>query len=192
MAAFSAGGRGFRMTAQLAPGRQERVATLLGWALFIAFFALFINIVTLPRTALDQREALRMWHDSLGFLVFFLVLIRLWWWFSGPTPQKPETLSAASFNFNRALLFAFLLVFAVEGLIGPFYAWSEDRDVGFFGVFLPRLMAPNENVRMATGYMHSALGFYYMMLGTLWLFYGAYQQFRYRAGWRRLFPGAAV
>ena len=84
------------------------------------------------------------------------------------------------------------MVFAVEGLIGPFYAWSERGQVGFFGTYLVQWTPKSEPVRMAVGYLHSALAFYYMMLATIWLFFGAYQHFRYRVGLRRLFPGAAV
>lgn len=173
-------------------GRQDRTATWLGWLLFLSFLALFINIINLPRTALDQRAPLQMLHDTLGFVVFVLVLARLYWWVRGPKPRPPEGLPAASFNFNRAIFLALLLTFVAEALIGPFYAWSERGNVGFFGAYLPVLMGKSEGVRIPMGYLHSALGFYYMMLVTIWLFFGAYQHFRYRVGLRRLFPGAAV
>jgi len=180
------------MTESTQAGRQDRAATVLGWLLFISFLALFINIVNLPRTPLDQRAPLQMLHDSLGFVVFVLVICRLAWWFRGPAPRPPEGLPAASFNFNRAILLALLVTFTLEALIGPFYAWAEGRNVGFFGTYLPTLMAPSENVRIPAGYLHSALGFYYMMLVTIWLFFGTYQHLRYRVGLRRLWPGAAV
>ena len=38
------------MTEHLAPGTQDRVATILGWAIFVTFFILFFNIINLPRT----------------------------------------------------------------------------------------------------------------------------------------------
>lgn len=180
------------MTESTQSGRQDRTATVLGWLLFVSFLALFVNIVTLPRTPLDQRAPLQMLHDSIGFIVFVLVIARLVWWFRGPAPSAPDGLPTASFNFNRAILFALLLTFAAEALIGPFYAWAEGRNVGFFGTYLPTLMQPRESIRIPTGYLHSALGFYYMMLVTIWLVFGAYQHFRYRVGLRRLWPGAAV
>jgi cytochrome b561 len=180
------------MTNYPQPGRQDRAATLLGWLLFVSFVALMVNIIVLPRTALDQRAPLQMLHDTLGFVVFALVLARLYWWLQGPKPQPPAGLPPASFNFNRAILLALLLTFAAEAIIGPFYAWSERGNVGFFGAYLPDLMQPSEGVRVPMGYLHSTLGFYYLMLFMIWLFFGLYQHIRYRVGLRRLFPGAAV
>ena len=110
------------MTAQTEPGRQDSRATIFGWLLFLTFFALFWNIIMLPRTALDQREVLRGFHDSLGLTVIVLAAVRLWLMARWPAPAAPEGLPAASFNFNRALLVALYLVFAANGLIGFLYA----------------------------------------------------------------------
>jgi len=180
------------MTDITAPGRQSRPATIIGWLMFLAFFALFWNIIMLPRTALDQREVLRGVHDSLGLVVIVLAALRLWLMIRWPAPQAPDGLPAASFNFNRTLLVALYLVFAANGLIGFFYAWAEGREVVTFGMQLPRLVAKSESLRMTTGYLHSALGFYYMMLFSIWVAYGIYQHIRYRAGLLRLLPGSRV
>lgn len=180
------------MAGEMQPGRQDGIATALGWAIFVVFLVLLVNIIWLPRTAIDQRQGLQMYHDSLGFLLLALVLVRLAWWLRAPAPRPPAGLPPASFNFNRALLLALFLTFAAEGLIGPLYAWAEGRNVGFFGAYLPRLTAPSEGLRMATGYLHSSLAFYYLMLGSLWLCFTAYQHFRYRVGLRRMWPGTAV
>ena len=67
------------MSEQLAPGQQDKVATYLGWAIFITFFILFFNIINLPRTPLGQREGMQLWHDSLGWIVGALCWIRLYW-----------------------------------------------------------------------------------------------------------------
>lgn len=180
------------MTIQTPAGLQDRFATLMGWALAILFFALLINIITLPRTPLDQRYTLRVVHDSLGLIVSLLAAVRLWWFVRGPAPRPPPGLPESSFAFNRAILVALCLVFAVTGLIGFFYAWGEGRDVVLFGLTVPALVAKRETVRIPMGYLHSALGFYYLMLFGIWLAWGLYQHLRYRVGLRRLLPGARV
>ena len=87
---------------------------------------------------------------------------------------------------------ALLIVFAVESIIGFIYTWGIGHDVVLFGIHMPALLAKSEPIRMSMGYLHSALGFYYLMLFCIWLAYGFYQKFRFHVGVKRLFPGASV
>jgi cytochrome b561 len=164
----------------------------MGWTLALLFAVLFVNIVMLPRTALDQRYTLRVVHDSLGLVVSVLAAVRLWWFARDPAPVPPPGLPAASFAFNRAILVALCLVFAVTGVIGFIYAWGEGREVVLFGITLPHLVAKSETARIPMGYLHSTLGFYYIMLFCIWLAFGWYQHLRYRVGLMRLLPGSRV
>ena len=84
------------------------------------------------------------------------------------------------------------MTFAVETLVGTIYAWGIGEAVAVFGIPIPSLLQKSEPTRMAMGYFHSALGFYYLMLISIWLAYGFYQHLRYHTGLRRLFPGAWV
>jgi cytochrome b561 len=173
-------------------GIQPPALTILGWVLAVSFAALFYNIVEMPRTALELREPLRQFHFSLGLVVSVLALWRLIWWFTGPKLTGPEGLPPASFAFHRSILFALLVVFVVETVIGFIYAWGIGDAVSLFGIHLPAFLAKSEALRMAYGYFHSSLGFYYMMLLSIWLAYGVYQHWRYKSGLKRLFPGASV
>ncbi len=180
------------MSTPLPPGIQDRRSTIMGWTLAVLFAVLLINIVMLPRTALDQRYTLRLVHDSLGLIVAVVAGVRLWWFARDPAPAPPPGLPENSFAFNRCILVFLCLVFAVTGVIGFFYAWGEGRDVVLFGITLPRLVAKSEEIRIPMGYMHSTLGFYYIMLFCIWLAFGFYQHLRYRVGLRRLLPGSRV
>lgn len=175
-----------------AAGIQDQRSTIMGWTLALLFTVLLVNIVMLPRTALDQRDTLRLVHDSLGLVVSVLAAIRLWWFLRDPAPLPPPGLPESSFAFNRTILVFLCLVFAVTGVIGFFYAWGEGRDVVLFGITLPRMVAKSEAVRIPMGYLHSTLAFYYIMLFCIWLAFGLYQHFRYRVGLRRLLPGSRV
>jgi cytochrome b561 len=177
---------------ELAPGTQDPVATILGWAIFVVFFVLFINILNLPRTPLGEREGMQLWHDSLGWIVGALCIARLYWFAKGPKPTPPQGMPEDSFAYSRAILFMLVLVFALEFLIGIFYAWGEGRNVNFFGAVFPQLVETSEPLRVSTGYPHSALAFYYLMLFTIWIVLGWWQNRRYNVGWRRLFPGEKV
>jgi cytochrome b561 len=180
------------MSEQLVPGNQDKVATLLGWAIFVTFFILFFNIINLPRTPLGEREGMQLWHDSLGWIVGALCWARLYWFVKGPKPNPPEGMPEDSFAFSRAIVFVLILVFALEFLIGIFYAWGEARQVNFFGAIFPQLVETSEPLRISTGYPHSALAFYYLMLFCLWFAVGIWQNKKYQSGWRRLFPGEKV
>jgi len=180
------------MTSDLPTGQQSRRSTILGWIMFIAFAVLFWNIVTMPRTALDQREFLHAMHYSIGTFVFLLACLKLAWWVKDPRPVTPAGLPPASFAFSRAILLALMLVFVAEGVIGFAYAWGTGHHVSLFGIPVPALLPKSEPTRMAMGYFHSALGFYYLMLFAIWLAFGLYQHLRYRVGLKRLWPGAQV
>ena len=54
------------------------------------------------------------------------------------------------------------------------------------------MVARGEAVRIPMGYLHSSLGFYYLMLLSIWFVFGFYQHWRYKVGLRRLLPGARV
>ncbi len=180
------------MSNELAPGIQDRRSTIMGYVLALLFFVLFINTINLPRTALDQRATLRLIHDSFGVIVLLLAAVRLYWHYRDPAPQPPLGLPENSFAFNRTILVFLYATFTITGLIGFIYAWGEGRDVMLFGITLPDLVARSESVRVPMGYLHSSLGFYYLMLLSIWFAFGFYQHRRYKVGLRRLLPGARV
>jgi cytochrome b561 len=180
------------MADEIAPGVQPRRLTILGWLLAGSFLVLFWNIIQMPRTALDQREFLHAFHYSLGLVVSILAIVRLVWWFQGPKLSGPASLPEGSFAFHRAILFALVLTFAIESIIGFAYAWGTGHEVVLFGLPTPPGMSKSEPARMSMGYLHSALAFYYLMLMTMWFLLGLYQHFRYKTGIRRLFPGSRI
>lgn len=180
------------MSEESVPGQQSGRMTVLGWLVAITFIVLLWNIIQMPRTALDQREPLMFFHYSLGLVVSILAAIRIYWWLREPPPEPPNGLPVGSFGFNRAILLALLLVFAVETIIGFAYAWGAGHDVVLFGVHLPDVIGKSEPMRMSMGYFHSALGFYYLMLFVIWFAFGIYQKIRYGVGLKRMFPGSSV
>ncbi|MCL4780474.1 MAG: cytochrome b/b6 domain-containing protein [Gammaproteobacteria bacterium] len=180
------------MSNELAPGIQDRRSTIMAYVLVSCFIILFFNTINLPRTALDQRATLRLVHDSFGLIVLLLAAVRLYWHYRDPAPRPPPGLPERSFAFNRTILVFLYATFAITGVIGFIYAWGEGRDVVLFGITLPHLVARSESVRVPTGYLHSSLGFYYLMLLSIWFAFGFYQHWRYKVGLRRLLPGRQV
>jgi len=183
------------MNEQLAAGRQDSFSALLGVLIFAIFTYLFYDTVAIPESPLDPMDArrvLRAFHYTLGLSVWALVSIRLYWWWRGPRPRPPRGLPPAAFAFSRAILLALLLTFFVTGLLGVVYAYADGQPVSLYGIRLPTLIPESDPLRAFGGYLHSALGFYYLGLIALWLVVGLYQQARYRAGILRLLPGTRV
>lgn len=175
------------------PGRQSEVSTLVGLSMFVVFTILFINILQVPRTALDERESMRMIHDSAGLVVMLLSALCIYCHFREPKPSPPPGLPRRSFTYNRLLLLTMYGTFIVTGIVGCVYAFGEfDREIVFFGYVLPSFVQENDGTRKTFGYLHSALGFYYLFLFGVWIAFGSYQAIRYKAGILRLFPGPKV
>ena len=175
-----------------AAGRQDARATLLGWAMSIAFAALFVVIVTVPRTPIDERDLLHALHSTLGLTVMVLVI----WRFIHARKQgpllPPPGMPASAFGFSRMILGALFATFAVTSVIGFAYAWGSGQHVVLFGLTLPQIIPESAAIRIAAGYFHSVLGFFYMGVIGLWLLVGVIHHLRYRSGLLRLFPGARV
>jgi len=183
------------MNEDLAAGRQDSFSTLLGVLIFAIFTYLLYDTVMIPETPLeppDARQVLRAFHYTLGLSVWVLVVVRLYWWWRAPGPSPPGGLPPAAFAFSRAILLALLLTFFVTGLMGVVYAYADGQPVSLYGFRLPTLIPESDPLRAFGGYIHSALGFYYLGLIALWLLVGLYQQARYRAGILRLLPGSRV
>lgn len=183
------------MTEQLAAGRQDSVATLLGALIFAIFTYLFYDTVAIPQTPLeplDARLVLRAFHYTLGLSVWALVVVRLYWWWRGPRPSPPAGLPPAAFAFSRSIMLALMLTFFVTGMMGVIYAYSDGQPVSLYGFRLPTVIPESDALRAFGGYFHSALGFYYLGLVGLWLLTGLYQHVRYKAGLLRLLPGSRV
>jgi cytochrome b561 len=180
------------MVESLTRGRQDSRATFLGWLVFIVCAVMLWNSINLPRTPLDLRAGPRAIHSTVGLIVIIAVSLRLAWLVRGPTPRPPSGLPENSFGFNRAVLVALLLTFALTGLIGFPYAWADGQEVSLFGIHIPRLVGTSRALRGTLGYIHSALAFYYLMLFGVWIVYGLYQNVRYKTGLLRLLPGSRV
>jgi hypothetical protein len=73
------------------------------------------------------------------------------------------------------------------------YAIGEyHREIELFGHTVPSFIPDDDGVRKTYGYLHSALGFYYLFLFGIWFVFGIYQAIRYRVGITRLMPGVKV
>jgi cytochrome c len=177
------------------PGR-ETLAKLLGVAIFaLTAFQIYqsTKVGVTPRGT-PAREALQHLHISIGLIVLVLTVARLWLWGVLPRPDRPVRVPIEADALARGCNLAFYLTLLALCLTGPLFAWSEGHAVSLFGVLsLPALLAPSYRASVTLGYLHSAIGFWILLLVGFSVLVALWQAIRYGARpWRMLpaFPWA--
>ena len=176
----------------LPPGEQDRRSVILGWVLLVLFIGIFITSVSLPRTALETaaRDNMRLLHFGVASVFLFVVAYRLYWWAAGPKPTPPAGMPAGAFRFARLVQLVLLLTLTLMAISGFTYAWANGFEVRLGAVIpLPALLPVNQATWLLSGYVHSALSFYYLMLFAIALVMGIVHRVRYGIPLRRLLPG---
>ncbi len=109
------------------------VSRAFHWLTVVLVLAAYI----LSRGGPEQRvyaassDFIRQTHESLGMLVFALVLLRLMWRLVDPTPEDPPMpawMSAAA-SAVHGLLYALLIAIPLTAIAG---AWLEGHPVNLF------------------------------------------------------------
>lgn len=139
--------------------RFSRLSIALHWlalALLIGVYACIELRELYPRGS-DPREALKMWHFTLGLSVFFLVWVRITARFMGCTP--PIVPPAPKWQ----LLIATIVEFSLYGLMVmlPLLGWLTLSAAGdaipFIGLQLPALVSENKQLAERTEELHVTL-----------------------------------
>lgn len=133
--------------------RYSGLAILLHWlqaAVVLWLLWLGWTMVDLPKGA--ERSAAYSLHKSLGLLALLLVVIRLAWRRRHPAP--PAIIGgwqARLATGTHHALYAFLLLAPLAGYLA---SAATPYAVKFFGVELPRLMAPNPELNSLAKQLH--------------------------------------
>lgn len=137
----------------------SRLSIALHWltlALLIGVYACIELRELYPRGS-DPREALKLWHFTLGLSVFLLVWVRIAARFMGYTP--PIVPPAPKWQ----LLIATIVEFSLYGLMAilPLLGWltlsAEGDAIPFFGLRLPALVGENKQLAERTEELHVTL-----------------------------------
>lgn len=123
--------------------RYSREAMLLHWGqaiLIVWLLWLGWMMTDLPKGA--ERSAAYGLHKSLGLLVLLLTLIRIGWRLRHPPPPSPLVGPMARLaGATHGALYGFLLLAPLAGYLASSFTPFAMK---FFGVELPRLVAPDE------------------------------------------------
>jgi cytochrome b561 len=141
------------------------ITIALHWIMAILIIGLLIlglYMVSLPISF--EKLKLYGWHKEYGFLVLFLVIIRLGWRLINITPQLSlpilEKIAARSVHWA---FYIFMFAMPLTGWLITSYAGLP---ASFFGLFvLPNLVSPNDELRVLCEEIHKWLG--YALIATI-------------------------
>jgi cytochrome b561 len=103
-------------------------------------------------------DTARQTHETIGILLFGLVLMRILWRLYEPTPEPPPMapwmkLSASAAHFA---LYALLLAIPLTAIAG---AWLENHPLTIFGIGnVGPMLSPVQGLGQSVAYIHTILG----------------------------------
>jgi cytochrome c len=173
----------------------EAVLALVIFGLVIFQMYQSTKVGVTPRGT-PAREALQHLHISNGLSILLLLIPRLLLKVWLPTPPSPAAVPPSAEGLARGVTGVLLVTLLGFCLTGPLFAWSEGHTVNWYGwIELPALLPASYRASVTLGYLHSALGFFLIILFGFAVLLALWQALRYRVGpWRLLpaFPWAAV
>lgn len=142
------------------PQKYHQWSIAMHWLMLLLLVAVYLCIelrVLYPKGS-DLREGLKQWHFMLGFSVYILLTLRLIGRFLftvpeiSPTPAKWQMMSA---KVVHLLLYLLMLAMPLLGMLILNYA---DKSLVFFGLQLPVLVSPNEDMAKQIKEIHEWIG----------------------------------
>jgi len=103
-------------------------------------------------------DAARQWHESVGLVVFAVVLLRILWRLFSVTPEPAPAAAwmRASAKAVQWALYALLVAIPLTAITG---AWLEARPLTILGIGnIGPMLAPAHDLGASLAYIHTILG----------------------------------
>lgn len=142
------------------PSRYGSVSIGLHWLMLLLIAAVYACIElrgSFPKGS-DLREGLKTWHFMLGISVLVLVVLRAVLNFSDQTPPiRPEPPRWQG-RLGLLMHYALYLLMIAMPLLGWLTLSAEGKEIPFFGLHLPPLVAESKSVAGWCKDIHEAGG----------------------------------
>lgn len=140
--------------------RYGRATIILHWLMLVLLAAVYacIELRELFPRGSDPRNLLKTWHFMLGLTVFSLVWVRLAARLAGGTPPitpPPAALQALAGKVVHVALYALMIAMPIGGWL---ILSAEGDPVPFWGLTLPPLVGPNEELAELIEEIHETAG----------------------------------
>lgn len=139
--------------------RYGKLSIALHWitlALLVGVYACIELREMFPRDS-DPRVMLKTWHFTLGLTVFFLVWVRMAARLLGTTPPIIPRAPRWQLIIANAVEFALYGLMFLLPILGWITLSAAGDPIPFFGLQLPVLVGPNEQLAERSEELHEAL-----------------------------------
>ena len=141
--------------------RYGSVSIGLHWLMLLLLASVYACIelrVLFPKGS-DPREALKTWHFMLGLSVFMLASLRLLVrFFSGPAPRIDPPLPRWQHFLANAMHFTLYGLMLGMPIAGWLILSASGKQIPFFGLQLPALIAENKDFAEWIKEIHETVG----------------------------------
>ncbi|WP_151976504.1 cytochrome b [Acinetobacter soli] len=129
-----------------------KTAQWLHWIMALIFISAWIigfysgNFLSWE-TEGDLRGNMIDLHKNIATTLIFLIVIRICWRFTHPTPKLPDTMSFAMKRFAHFAHLALYLMLIALPITGCLYSWTAGHPAPVLYLFeIPRLVQPNHEL----------------------------------------------
>ena len=137
-----------------------RTAQMLHWLMAIIFIAVWIigfysgNFLSYDVNGSFKGTVITL-HKNIATVIIFLVVVRIFWRYTHPTPELPNTMSPTMkrlAHFGHLALYFMLLALPITGCL---FSWSAGHPAPVLYLFnLPTLISENPEITAIVKPLH--------------------------------------
>lgn len=141
-------------------GYYTRTAQVLHWLMAIIFIAAWIigfysgNFLSYDVDGSFKGNIITL-HKNIATVIIFLVIVRIFWRYTHPAPELPNTMSPTMkrlAHFGHLALYFMLLALPITGCL---FSWSAGHPAPVLYLFnLPTLIAKNPEITVIVKPLH--------------------------------------
>jgi cytochrome b561 len=179
---------------QQQPEKFGRVTIFSHWAtVLLVVGTVIIGLVSVYADGAETTRAATLVHQSIGVVIFLLVLFRIVWRFTHPTPPLPPTTpryQKVLARLTHVLLYATLVALPITGYLG---LAARGRDISMFGLFiLPNPVPLSRELSVSAQDLHNNGQYVLYVLVALHIGAALFHHFVLKDGvLHRILPGKA-
>lgn len=148
------------------PQHYTRTAQILHWLMAAIFItAWFIGFYSGNFLNYDTDGAFKgnviTLHKNIATPILFLIVIRIFWRYTHPTPALPENMSAPMKKMAHVIHWILYLILLALPITGCLFSWSAGHPAPVLYLFnLPTLIEPNPQITAIVKPIHVYLSWF--------------------------------